>query len=258
MEQNNQTLNDDEFFEHYCISADIMFNNGENEVAFIKDKNFTFRYVSKAYKEGLKPNGTISQGLIQGIKGAADKLDAGLNQKIRTQDELSKSSLDVHYYIYIDIYNRIALIRKSPIINPSTGNFVGILGRVNSLQLPNILDVMYKINKVNKVDLDIADEEISGALKYELTQRQHLVLFFYVNKYSHTETASILTNLGHKISAGRVKDHLENLKYIFRVKTKEQLIEKAISLKYHLFIPRQLLQVGSFALDDAIFISELE
>ena len=258
MEQNNQTLSDDKFFEHYCASADIVFNNGEGEVAFIKDKDFIFRYVSNAYKKVFKPDGAVPLELIQGIKGAVEKLGVEFKQKIKAQDELSKSSLNVYYYVSIDIYNCIMLIRKSPIINPSTGNFVGILGRVNPFQLPNILDMVYKINKVNKVDLDIVDEEAPGTLKYELTQRQHLVLFFYVNKYSHTETASILTNLGHKISAGRVKDHLEKLKYIFRVKTKEQLIEKAISLKYHLFIPRQLLQVGSFALDDAIFISELE
>jgi len=65
-----------------------------------------------------------------------------------------------------------------------------------------------------------------------------------------------LTTLGQKISAGRVNNHLENLKYIFAAKTKEQLIEKAISLKYHLFIPRQLLQIGSFPLEDEVLISE--
>ena len=43
-------------------------------------------------------------------------------------------------------------------------------------------------------------------LKYKLTQRQHMVLFLYLQKYSYSEIASILATLGHKISAGRVND----------------------------------------------------
>lgn len=82
-----------------------------------------------------------------------------------------------------------------------------------------------------------------------------MVLFLYLNKYSNTEIAEILTVIGYKISRTRVNDHLENLKYIFHVKTKEQLIEKAISYSYHLYIPRNLLKIGSYELADEVIIS---
>ena len=110
--------------------------------------------------------------------------------------------------------------------------------------------------KMNGIRLGLANSECVEPLQHDLSPRQHVILFLYLNRYSATDISSILTTLGQKISAGRVNNHLENLKYIFAAKTKEQLIEKAISLKYHLFIPRQLLQIGSFPLEDEVLISE--
>ncbi|MBX9598821.1 MAG: hypothetical protein K2X04_09645 [Burkholderiales bacterium] len=57
----------------------------------------------------------------------------------------------------------------------------------------------------------MANTEQIEPLKYKLTQRQHMVLS-YLQKYSYREIASIMATLGHKISVGRVNDHLENLK----------------------------------------------
>ncbi|AUR52957.1 helix-turn-helix transcriptional regulator [Aquella oligotrophica] len=254
MEYSKQNLSDADFFELYCQSADVIYNGICKEVVFIKDSDFIFRYVSNAYKDGLNPNGSIAKDLIHGANSAKQKMDTSLVNLVDAQDELIKTSLKAQNYLYVDIYKHIGLIRKRPIINPSTNGFVGILGVVRPFMLPNVLDIIYKINSI---DLEVMEDPIGEQLKYELTPRQHIVLFFYVNKYSYSEIASILTTLGHKISAGRVNDHLENLKYIFAVKTKNHLIEKAIKLKYHLFVPRELLRVGSYALDDTMIISEL-
>jgi len=65
-----------------------------------------------------------------------------------------------------------------------------------------------------------------------------------------------MTTLGYDISKARVNVHLKNLKYIFGVKSKEQLFEAALSHKYNLFIPRQFLKHGSYPLDDELLISE--
>ncbi|MBX9598168.1 MAG: helix-turn-helix transcriptional regulator [Burkholderiales bacterium] len=249
-------LSDKDFFELYIKSADITYNNGDEEIIFIKDANFKFSYLSPGYLKGFQAGGTISEEKILGLVNTVypkGSIQALVEEVALKQDMEIKSSLKPAKFLYIDIYNRIGLIRKRPIINPATNNFVGIIGNVSPLLLPNILDMLYKMNGIR---LGLANSECVEPLQHDLTPRQHVILFLYLNRYSATDISSILTTLGQKISAGRVNNHLENLKYIFAAKTKEQLIEKAISLKYHLFIPRQLLQIGSFPLEDEVLISE--
>lgn len=255
MERSKLNLSDEDFFKLYCQSTDTIYNNACKEVVFIKDKDFTFRYVSNAYKEGFNPNGSIPQDLIYG-RGSAkyERSDPKIAATVDAQDELIKTSLKPQNYLYVDIYKHLGVIRKRPIVNPATNNFVGILGVVRPLVFPNVLDIIYKINKIDLVAAKNIEYKPVG---FKLTPRQHFVLFFCINKYSYSEIAMILTSLGYKISPGRINEHLENLKYIFGVKSKEQLVEKAIALKYHLLIPRELLKVGSYALDDGMILSEL-
>ncbi len=249
-------LSDEDFFALYVKSADITYNNGEEEVIFIKDANFKFRYVSPAYMKGFKEGGTVSQEELRGLantQAAEDSLAARVDAVTLQQDHEVKTTLQPAKFLYVDIYNRIGVVRKRPIVNPATNNFVGILGHITPFALPNVLDMVYKMNDVR---LGLANSEQNSPRPYQLTRRQHVILFLYLNRYSATDISSILTILGQKITAGRVNNHLENLKYIFGVRSKEQLIEKAISLKYHLFIPRPLLTIGSFPLKDEVLISK--
>lgn len=251
------SLSDEEFLKFYCASAEVIFDNGntKNEGVFIKNTNHVFCYTSKEYQARLNPNGTILVNDIlnkKKTKITQDKNIEKFREEAEAQDQLIMNTRETLLYLYVDVYNQLGIIRKCPIVNPSTDNVVGVLGYVHPFMLPNMLDIIYQINgvtheKPNKLD---------SSLCYQLTPRQHMVLFLCLYKYSYTEVAMILTNLGHKISSGRVNEHLENLKYIFAVKSKEELIEKAIRLKYHLFIPRKFLKIGSFALKDTISISD--
>jgi DNA-binding CsgD family transcriptional regulator len=253
----NKDLADDVYFEHYCSGVDIVFGNNLDEIAFVKDHDFMFRYVSKGYLDLLYPDNpevTVADvtGRLSGrIKN--DKRRTIFDKVFLEQDLLVRESAKVHRFLYINTHNKIFIVTKRPIINPATGNFVGVFCCMRNFMHPHILNLIYKINDV---DFGMANAQQLEPLKYKLTQRQHMVLFLYLQKYSYSEIASIMATLGHKISAGRVNDHLENLKYIFAVKTKEQLIEMALSYKYHLFIPRQFLKPGSYLLDDEIIISE--
>lgn len=251
-----KNLSDKEFFELYCASADIVFNNGDSEIAFIKDKDLNYYYASPAYLNGIRPNGSITLDYVSGknIPLNDDSVAHKILQEFAEQDLLVQSTLKVHDFLFVSIHDQITLIRKRPIINPATSNFVGIVGNARPFMIPNLLDLIYKINGIT---FGLANVEQEEPLVYTLTQRQHVVLFLYLNKYSYTEIASIMVTLGQKISAGRVNDHLENLKYIFSVRSKEQLIEKAISLKYHLYIPRQLLKPGSIIMQDQIIVSDV-
>ena len=46
----------------------------------------------------------------------------------------------------------------------------------------------------------------------------------------------------HDITSIRVNDYLEQLKLIFHVRTKAQLIEKAIGLNFHVLMPCELFK----------------
>ena len=67
-----------------------------------------------------------------------------------------------------------------------------------------------------------------------------MVLFLCLNNYSYSEIALLLNEFGYTITPVRVNDYLEQLKLIFHVRNKTQLIEKAISLNLHCYLPNRL------------------
>ncbi len=247
----NNILSDQEFFELYLKSVAITYNTLD-EVVFIKNADLKFSYVSPAYLRGYKEGGSISKEVLLGLDEPKQTKTA-LNKKILNQDVEIKSNLKPAKFLYIDIYNKIGIIHKQAIINPDTNNFVGIFCHVSPLALPSVVDMVYKMNGIKDIGRSIK----VPSSKYELTQRQHEVLFLYINRYSASEVAVILSALGKKITVGRVNDILQSLKFIFWINTKEELIKKAISLKYHLLIPRSFLQVGSFLFEEELLISEI-
>ena len=251
-------LSDSEFFDSYCASAEIIFDNAvsSNLGIFIKDTQHVFRFVSKEYQRQLDPTGTILAEDV--LKKKKTKVVSDVNihavrEKAEAQDKEIINSRQAMLYLYVDVYSHLGIIRKCPVINPATNNVVGIIGYVTPLVLPNMLDILYRMNSITT---STPERGKPSPLKYELTPRQHMILFLSLYKYSYTEVATILTNLGYKLSSGRVNEHLENLKYIFGVKSKDALLEEAIKLKYHLYVPRKFLKVGSHPISDQIIISD--
>lgn len=238
-------LSDAEFFDKYCRSAHIVFNYGEEQMIFIKDKNHEIVYMSLAYRNAF-PSESLEPALKQDPQAYEKELAIA-----KAQDERVKHTQQSQTFLYIDDYQHISHVHKRAIINPYTNNFIGILGIVEHLLLPNILKLIYKINNIPLATSSFKE------LNYELTERQAMVLFLSINKYSSTEIADIMTIIGYKISRSRVNGHLESLKYIFQVKTREALTEKAVAMNYHLLIPRQFLKAGSYKFDDELVISSI-
>ena len=250
----NQILSDSTYFKKYLECFNTVFNNNlEAGCAFVKDQHFVYRAVSNNFA-GLVSKKYDARAMIGKTDYDIDDFvgESHIAETIREQDCLIKKQLKSGYFLLISVFKNAFLLRKHPIINPETGNFIGIEGRVMPFQLPNPLKTIYKINGINTGIINHKDSET----KYRLTERQHTVLFLYLNRYSYTEISSILSTLGIKISATRVNDHLENLKYIFQVMNKDQLIEKAIGLSYHLCIPRKLLKIGTFRMNEMLTISD--
>lgn len=138
----------------------------------------------------------------------------------------------------------IDLWRLTPIINPTSDNFLGIYGVAIDFVYPHLLKLLFQINQTKFI-------QPNNDIKFsqQLTTRQQMVLFLYLNRLTNTEISTYMTALGHKISAGRVNEHLANLKTIFGVATKEQLIEEALKYSFDKTIPEGFLQQSSIDLD---------
>ena len=248
-------LSDSEFLKFYCASAELIFNNAgsKSEGVFIKDTNHVFCFVSKTYLAHLEHKGTVlSKDILnkKRTKTLKNKDHQRFRDEAEAQDQLIANTRESLLYLYVDSCDRIGIIRKSPIINPASNNVVGVLGYVHPFVMPNMLEFIYQINQITTVQTDSLP-----SLPYKLTQRQHMVLFLCLHKYSYTEVAMILTNLGQKMSPGRVNEHLEKLKYIFAAQSKAELLEKASNLKYHLFVPCKFLKMGSHVIANAEVVS---
>lgn len=249
---------DNEYFEAYCKAVNMVFNYDDDEVIFISDKNLELQYCSPYSWVQIAPCKTKFQANPETIP--ADKeiyMDFTGEQHFQTfikYDTQIKKSLTPQSFVFIDLFDHVLLLRKRPILNPTSKSFLGIYTSCRTFNLPNILNLIYKINGITLGMLK-SNRQNHAPISYNLTERQHTVLFLYLNKYSNAEISDIISILGKKISKTRVNDHLENLKYIFQVKTKDQLIEKSIALGYHLLIPRALLKPGCYPIDDNLIIA---
>lgn len=243
-----ESLTDDQFFELYCQRADFVFNHGEYQMIFIKNKNHRIVYLSKGYMTNFNVT-NIEEVNHENAPEGYEEIYKQQDEIALEQDKLIEKTLEPKNFLFIDDYQHISHIHKRPIINPNTGNYIGLLGQVSHFALPNILRLIYRINGINP-----DDDAIHEPLEHELTVRQKMILFLYLNRYSNSEISDIMTVIDHKLSKSRVNDYLENLKYIFKTKSKEELINKAIQMRYHLVIPRNFLKPGSYLIDDEVLV----
>lgn len=85
-----------------------------------------------------------------------------------------------------------------------------------------------------------------------LTPKQSMVLYLYLRNYSYTEVSTWMGAFGHKISPSRVNEHLARLKQIFKVQSKDELRGKGLKMGYHINMPTDFMQEGSFDITDDI------
>lgn len=89
--------------------------------------------------------------------------------------------------------------------------------------------------------------------QYRLTAKQRLIIFFLVRNHSYTEISAWMKAFGYHISPNRVNEHITNLKIIFEVNDKQELVSKAIMCGYYSEIPSGLLPTGAYLIDDYLF-----
>ncbi len=237
-------MNDQEYFEHYMNCFETVFSSVTEDWVYLK--NADFQYVSMTDNVidlfGAKTREEIIGKTPAEVAVDLRQAEMEVAEQFMKQDIQIKKTRKRGIYLETLSYKgsaRIFVIYKSPIINPATDNFIGIRGQLTNLLSPHVIKTLFKMHGAK--GLLLGQKGNQNALKeYPLTNMQHMVLFLCLNNYSYSEIALLMNVFGHDITPIKVNDYLEQLKLIFHVRTKTQLIEKAIGLNFHAYLPGDL------------------
>ena len=239
-------MDNQEYLDYYKQAFEKIFIN-EGDYVYIKDSDFKYVMVSPSLKTMMGISEKIVSNTILEVANKSNIAPAIVDE-IHIQDIKIKQKLTELTCLEIMKYedeHRIVIVHKTPIINPHTKDFVGIRGQVGNFIWPNLIKTLFKIQGVKGTLLDKHSSANNMIEKYPLNPVQHIVLFLAMHNYSYSDISIIMNSLELKISTARVSDHLEKLKIIFNVRTKSQLIEKAIGFNFHALLPEALFNKAS-------------
>ncbi len=212
--QNEQLIAYLELFKNYYQQT--------NELAYLFMENGTLLAKTSAYAE-IEPEHQIlmQQTQIPVSGGHGSYLDIFyINEKPKVYlRELQKISLESGLSIF--------LINCRPFYTPN---------------IPKIVIDIFRKFSFPKIKIKPS---------YKITEKQHMVMFFYARNYSVPEIALIMTELGYKMSIATIHEHLDKVKLQLGVKNQRQLIDAALVIAYGL-IPSKLLNLGTHSLSDTV------
>jgi hypothetical protein len=250
-------MNDNEYFSQYKQSFEMIFAPDAEDCAFIKDAEFRYQSVTAKFLNMLGANAI--DDIVGKTLAEFSQVKPICNPQLIGQ--LSDQDVRIERHkkrkTYLEVLcsngkNNIFLCYKTPLINPENNNFVGIRGQITNLVLPHVVKTLFKMHGTKGLLLGHKNGKESPLKEYPLTNIQHMVLFLALNNYSYSEISLLLSEFGHQVTPVRVNDYLEQLKLIFHVRNKIQLIEKAIGLNLHTFLPNGLFsKLSSIEVSDA-------
>lgn len=237
-------MNNSEYFAQYKAACEIIFASHSSDWLYLKDAESRYQAMSNAMLKFFGVD-SIADVINQTILEISIKLKKKSPQLIANFQKQDLGIMATRKRgIYLEILphqgsSEIVILYKTPIINPETNEVVGIHGHMNTLLWPSIIKTLFKIH--GSKGLLLNSKQLNDHLKdYPLTNVQHMVLFLSIHKYSYSEIALLMNEFGNPITPVQVNERLENLKLIFHVRTKNQLIEKAIGLNFHVILPCDL------------------
>lgn len=237
-------MNDQQYFSQYKDACRIIFSNQFDDAIYFKDIDCKYQAITQGM---LKYTGALSMSDAINHTNSEILIKSGislskLTGKIFKQDQLCIKTRKRGIYLEILPYKgitKIVVVSKTPIINPDSNTVVGIYGQISALLWPNITKTLFRMHGTKGLLLN-AKINHDPLKDYPLNNIQHMVLFFCLNNYSYTEIALLMNEFGNAITPVKVNEILEHLKLIFHVRSKTQLIEKAIGLNFHAILPCDL------------------
>jgi len=246
---------DQEFLKEYVKAVSLVFSVSINEAVNIQDTNFKFLALTSKMLALLKIDSAEKI-----IGRCYEEITDLLPLDAKLIDEFKKQNLEVVNMkkdkVYLEVIplngeTKIYIAYKTPIINPETGNCLGIRSQINRMYWPNVLKVLFKMHGTKGLLLSKNSSKKSPLKAYPLSEMQHMVLYLCLGNYSYSEIALFINEFGRDITPVGVNGYLEQLKLIFHVKTKGQLVEKAIGLNFHTFLPNGLFnRISSIDITD--------
>lgn len=236
-----------EYFDDYKKSFENIFSSNPSDAAYLLDSDLKYQAMTQAMLS------IIGVDLIEDIIGKTPAEVAIKFNSVETpkhteifskQWEALKKTRQTGLFLEILPYKGVYqahIAAKTPFVNPDTNNFLGVRVQINNLVWPHAIKTLLKLHGSKGLLLTSAIKRSRS--DYNLNEMQHMVLFLCLNNYSYSEIALLLNEFGHSVSPIRVNDYLEQLKLIFHVRSKTQLIEKAIGLNFHLCLPRCLFSI---------------
>lgn len=237
-------MNNLQYFAQYKAACEMIFTSHDNDWLYLKNVEFKYQAMTKAMCELIGADlltDLIDETLLD-IRLKLNTYSIELVDKLQKQDsEIIKLQ---KRRIYLGIISqkttsKIVVFCKTPIINPSNNEVVGVYGQISTLLWPSLIKTLFKMHGAKGLLLN-AKRIHDPLVDYPLTNIQHMVLFLCIHNYSYSEISLLISEFGNKITPVQVNERLENLKLIFHVSTKSQLIEKAIGLNFHVQLPCDL------------------
>jgi hypothetical protein len=241
-------MTDQEYFNQYKQAFETVFSSRTEDLVYLEDAELRYQTMTDSMLDLLGAN-SLDQVRDHTPKEIALNVQGIPEPDAEQLEQFNKANMQVKKTlkrgVFLEVFpyhgaNHIFAVHKTPLVNPDTGNFVGVRGEINPLVWPNVIKTLFKMHGAKGLLLGHKTGNHNPLKDYPLTNIQHMVLFLCLNNYSYSEIALLLNEFGHEITPIRVNDYLEQLKLIFHVRNKTQLIEKAIGLNFHVYLPEGL------------------
>lgn len=214
-----------------------------NELTSIKNTRHEFVAFTQKFAEEFGANDESLGKTAETLAGMSKEDYA----EIHEQEEIICNTLEFQDSIYLlrknkDIINYV--LRKHPLVNPTTNNCVGIL--INTTRvMPGIFRklMLNKFLPFNKALPTIKSNELSEH------QRQ-IAFCLLLGFHSRKEIAALLSNMTNtEYSETRIKNSLQALYNKFDCNTPGQLLNLISMGQINIELPAEILSTGNFPLE---------
>ncbi|HLX53741.1 MAG TPA: hypothetical protein VKR58_07360 [Aquella sp.] len=233
-----QNYDDQKFLKQFIDAIDIISEALPKQMIGIKDVNSIHVYCSRYFLEevlAIDASKIIGKLFIQCEPERFSPVD-----EIIAEDQGIISRRKPQAFLKLNNFNdgiKPRIIIKSPIINPSTNNVVGLIYQGMDWSLINFNQQLIKAHQLFKP----LNKDKSNLPK--LTKREKQIVFFFLAKLGSQEIADILYTIENKhISKSTIDSIFIDRLYIkFGVTNRQALYDKLLQLGYDNLIPQDLL-----------------
>ena len=231
---NNKNLTDEDFL-------DLVINSFKNfdEIlhgwcTLIRAPDLSIKYTSPLYTKVFQRAESIDnfEFIETNPKHLKEQQEIDLNQVIKNRKKVRSFAISE-----FDGKLQPFSLEKSPIINPSTNNVVGIYCSYRTLSF-----ISMQLQIIRSLEIFECDYT-TDISKYKLTTREKEAIFLFLSGLSSKDIAFTLSKIsGREISKSTVDSLFRDQLFLkFEVYNRDALFEKLLRLGFDRYVPSDLL-----------------